>query len=348
MLKLSDFDYELPQELIAQRPALRRSGSRLMVVRRSDNSIQHKRFCDIISYLKKGDLLVVNDTKVLPARVLGRRQSGGRVEILLLHRRPDLETNGHRWRYQALIKPLGRLKDAEEIILDRGIRCRLVSGRDKIVSFDQDPDDIMRRIGEIPLPPYIRRPADASDRRRYQTIFARREGAVAAPTAGLHFTRALLARLKEKKVGWASVTLHVGPGTFVPVREEEVSRHRAAPEYFLISPAAAGAIRRAKERGGRIVAVGTTVCKALEDSATQILGGDPVRRPIAKWSDLFIYPSFTFRVIDALVTNFHLPRTSLLMLVSAFAGADLIREAYRRAVNERYRFYSYGDAMVIL
>jgi len=342
MFKLSDFDYSLPQGLIAQAPSPRREHARLLVFDRSRNSLEHRRFCDIIAFLKKGDLLVLNDTRVIPARLLGRRLTGGRVELLLL--RP-----ASKKRYFALIKPLGRLKDGEEIFLDKGFSCRLLCAKDRIVAFDgADARRVMKKAGLLPLPPYIRRSPSVADDRRYQTVFAKKEGAVAAPTAGLHFTKRLLAAIRKKGVRLAYLTLHVNYATFSSVRSEDIRQHRLEPEYFEIPAGTAELLLRTKREGGRVFAVGTTVCKALEDSTSALLDNGKTSGRISRWSDFFIYPPFSFRVVDALVTNFHLPRTTLLMLVSAFAGRESIFAAYEEAVRERYRFYSYGDAMLIL
>jgi len=341
VFKLSDFDYYLPPELIAQHPVSRRDASKLLVLDRHQKSIGHHRFRDIITFLKPGDLLVLNDTKVLPARLLGRRRSGGKVEILLLD--PLGEEN-----YRALIKPLGRLKEGEEIIFAEGLSCRLADAKKKIVAF-QPPGAraVMRKIGHLPLPPYIKRSPVRHDKTRYQTVFAAKEGAVAAPTAGLHFTRSLLAAIREKGVGVSFLTLHVNYATFAPVRADDIGSHRMEPEYFEIPAQTAASIRRVKKDGGRIFSVGTTVCKALEDASTELFEKDEPGA-IVKASRLFIRPPFSFKTVDALITNFHLPRTTLLMLVAAFAGRDLMFEAYKEAVDKGYRFYSYGDAMLIL
>jgi len=345
MVKLSDFDYFLPKENIAQVPASRRDLSRLLVADRRDHSFEHRRFSDVVDYFKKGDLLVLNDTKVIPARLLGHRRTGGRVEVLLLEAAANPQEGPC---YRALIKPLSRLKNNETIFLEKGFFCRLADAKNKIVTFDgQDVLKIMRRIGHLPLPPYISRLPNTSDRRRYQTVFARREGAVAAPTAGLHFTKRLLGRLKEKGVGIATLTLHVNYATFSPVRSEDIRKHRMHPERFSIPRSTVELIRQTKEEGGRVFAVGTTVCKALEDSAS-FLGGSQRPGPIHKESQLFIHPPFSFKVVDALITNFHLPRTSLLMLVAAFAGREFILKGYEAALQAGYRFYSYGDAMLVL
>ncbi len=341
MLKLSDFDYFLPQDAIAQFPAKRRDSSRLLVLGRRDQSIKHGRFSDLTSILTEKDMLVFNNTKVIPARLFGSRHTGGKVELLLLNALT-------KDRYRALIKPLGRLKTGEEILLKGGFSCHLVDPKEKVVAFKKGQvKRVLERSGILPLPPYIKRAFRNSDNKRYQTVFAKKEGAVAAPTAGLHFSENLLARLKKKKVRMGFLTLHVNYATFSPVRCDDISRHKMHEEYFEIPSATVKAIRRTKNEGGRIFAVGTTVCKALEDSASFLLEGHSTK-PVKKNSRLFIYPPFSFKVADALITNFHLPRTTLLMLVSAFAGQDFILKAYREAVQKNYRFFSYGDAMVIL
>jgi S-adenosylmethionine:tRNA ribosyltransferase-isomerase len=343
MFQLSDFDYVLPQGLIAQYPAHHRVLSRLLVINTSRRQLEHRRFRDITYFLRKGDLLVLNDTKVLRARLMGRRRSGGKVEVLLL----APQDSGCK-RYHALIKPLSRLKKDEELLFDKGFSCRLVDPKQKIVEFKYAcGPEVMEKIGLLPLPPYIERSVTLLDRRRYQTVFAKNEGAVAAPTAGLHFSKALLARLKEKGVEVATLTLHVNYATFSPVRSQDIRGHHMMPEYYEIPGETVARIRKAKKYKKRVVAVGTTVCKALEDRACDLLA-DGAADKLTGESRLFIYPPFSFKVVDSLVTNFHLPRTSLLMLVSAFAGRDMILRAYRKAVLKEYRFYSYGDAMLIV
>lgn len=341
MLKLSDFDYSLPQDLIAQFPAKKRDACRLLIADRCDQSIKHGRFSDLVSILTSKDALIFNDTKVIPARLLGRRHSGGKVEVLLL----KALSKDH---YRALIKPLGRLKTGEEILLKGGFSCRLIDPAEKIVAFKKGQvRQVLSCAGILPLPPYIKRSFKNSDNRRYQTVFAKKEGAVAAPTAGLHFTKSLIARLKKKKVRIGFLTLHVNYATFSPVRCDDITRHKMHEEHFEIPSSTIKLIRRTKNEGGRVFAVGTTVCKALEDSASVLLESRCICA-IKRDSRLFIYSPFSFKVADALVTNFHLPRTTLLMLVSAFGGRDFILKAYREALQEKYRFFSYGDAMVIL
>lgn len=343
MFKLSDYDYELPPGLIAQEPSQKRDHSRLLVLDKETGACRDRMFYELPEYLRRGDLLVFNDTKVLPARLLGRRATGGAVEILLLH--PD---RGQKKRgYQALIKPLGRLKEGEEIALGRGLVCRLLDAGNKVVDFKgASAETVMKKAGVLPLPPYVRRPAQKSDQTRYQTVYARHAGAVAAPTAGLHFTGSLLRRLKARGIKTAFLTLHVGYGTFAPVRSEDIRHHHIHEEFFHIPARTVRMIRDAKKRGQRVIGVGTTVVRALEDAGEELRQGPA--RDVARPSGLFIHPPFVFRTVDAMITNFHLPRTSLLMLVSAFAGFDTIRRAYRHAADNAYRFYSYGDAMLIV
>lgn len=330
-------------------PAVSRDASRLLVMERGSGRLQDKRFFQLVQDAAAGDLLVFNDTRVMPARLLGRRATGGCVEVLLLGPEPRRFHRPGRFAYQALVKPLGRLKEGEKIFLDKGLVCRLLDPKNRIVDFDGRPAEyVMKKAGILPLPPYVRRPPQKEDQSRYQTIFARHPGAVAAPTAGLHFTRRLLRALKAKGVGTAFLTLHVGYGTFSPVRSDDIRHHRIHEEDFCIPAATVKAIRRLKEgRRGRVIAVGTTVVRALEDAASEILQrGRAV--DIRRSSRLFIYPPYTFRVVDGLITNFHLPRTSLLMLVAAFGGQRSVLEAYRHAIENSYRFYSYGDAMLIV
>lgn len=344
-MELSDFDYFLPPDLIAQYPPSDRGESRLMVVRRGTGVIDHDLFPRIGTYLKRGDLLVVNDTKVIPARLLGRKEkSRGRVEIFLVRREEGRE---ERWRClcRASKRPqlgttldLGAelkaevLEDGEDALLLLRFQCR------------GDFQEVLEKNGHIPLPPYIRRQDSALDRDRYQTVFARCQGAVAAPTAGLHFTPAILEGLAANGIEICALTLHVGVGTFLPVRSNNPLEHQMHGEYFSIPDDTAARIQRAKEEGRRVCAVGTTVTRALETAASE----DGTVRCGEGTSRLFIYPGFRFRVVDALITNFHLPRSTLLMLVAAFAGRELVLEAYRRAGENRYRFYSYGDCMLIL
>jgi S-adenosylmethionine:tRNA ribosyltransferase-isomerase len=335
-MRLGDFDYALPPDLIAQTPASQRDSSRLLVVDRAEGAVAHRRFSDIDQYLREGDVMVVNDTRVMPARVRARRGSGGAVEVFLL--RPE---TGGGW--EALVRPGRRLKAGEVVTAEHGERIeigeRLPSGTRRVRGVDDDIAEIMRRAGEMPLPPYIHRaPADPE---RYQTVYAQSVGAVAAPTAGLHFTPELLDRVRGRGVGVVAVTLHVGLGTFKPVTADDITAHRMETEIYVITPEAADAINT---RSGRVVAVGTTAVRTLETAAAE----DGRVRAGSGQTALFLYPGASFRVTDALITNFHLPRSTLLMLVSAFAGHALIMRAYAEAIRERYRFYSFGDAMLIV
>ncbi len=339
MTRLVDFDYALPPDLIAQRPASPRDASRLLVLERATGRIAHRIFRGIGEFLRPGDVLVLNDTRVLPARLRGRRRgSGGAVEVLLLRPAAD-------GAWESLVRPGRRIRPGTivEVGPDASaveIGERLPGGRRAVrVPSGEPMMDLMRRAGEAPLPPYIRRPVN--DPGDYQTVYARVDGAVAAPTAGLHFTPELLERLRDQGVEIVTLTLHVGPGTFQPVLVDDVREHRMEGEHYAITADAAGVIDACR---GRVVAVGTTAARALETVAL------PDGRVSAGsgWTDLFILPGFQFRAVQALATNFHLPRTTLLMLVSAFAGREIILRAYAEAIRERYRFYSFGDAMLIL
>ncbi len=338
---LDEYDYYLPQELIAQEPSGQRDRSRLMVVG-PGAELSHRIFRDLPEYFSPGDLLVVNDTRVFPARLVGKKEdTGGEVELLLL--RPE---SGGGW--EALARPAKRLREGTVVQFGGDILRAVVEekgeyGRVLVRLFsDLDINEAVDRVGRIPLPHYIRREPEAGDRERYQTVYARSRGAVAAPTAGLHFTPDILDRLAAKGVTRASVTLHVGIGTFRPLTEEDAEQDTLHGEYCLVTPETAEAVRAARGRGGRVFAVGTTSVRALETASRS---GEI--SPFEGFTDLFIKPSYRFRSVDALITNFHLPRSSLLMLVSAFAGRERVLAAYRAAVEERYRFYSYGDAMLI-
>lgn len=343
------FDYDLPPELIAQQPLPERDASRLLVLDRATGAVRHRAFRDLPDLLNPGDLLVVNRSRVLPARLLGRRVQGGAAEVLLVRAHPDDEG-----LWDALVRPGRRLRpgDVIEVAEDLSVRIETASGQGRepgplrtvrLLARDGDVAATLERHGHVPLPPYIRRPDAPEDRQRYQTVYAREAGSVAAPTAGLHFTSALLEALRQRGIGQAEVVLHVGPGTFRPVEVENVADHRVDPEAFVIPPETAEAVAQAKARGGRVVAVGTTATRTLETAADARAPGSD-----AGETALVIVPGHRFRVVDGLVTNFHLPRSSLLLLVAAFAGREPVLAAYEEAVRERYRFYSYGDAMLIV
>ena len=344
--RLSDYDYELPQELIAQHPVAERDASRLMVLRRSSGQIEHVRFRDLPEFLGPMDRLVVNETRVVPARLKGFRPgTGGAVELLLVRRDGDL--------WEALARPGRRLRPGAVVAFeDEDLRAVveevLPDGR-RVVRFEgtADLEDVLQRRGHVPLPPYIRRDDVPEDHEQYQTVYARVPGAVAAPTAGLHFTPDLLNRLGEMDAGIVPLLLHVGPGTFKPVVEEDLSRHEMDAEFFEVGPEAAESVNRCRSEGGRLVAVGTTSVRTLESAAARQDEGW-VLQAQSGWTRLFVRPPYAFRLTDVLITNFHLPRSTLLMLVAAFAGREFMLEAYAEAVRERYRFYSYGDAMVIM
>lgn len=332
-MKLSEFDYNLPKELIAQYPIEQRDRCRLMVLDRATQSITHKTFADIVSYFKSGDLLVMNNTKVIPARLFGKRKSGGRVEIFLLEKKDPV--------CEALVKPGARVKDGEIIVLDSGDEVE-VMGRGDIgrqVRFKRPVEEIMAEIGHMPLPPYIDRDDEESDKYNYQTVYSDNDGATASPTAGLHFTKELLRRLSVLGVRLAYVTLHTNYGTFAPIKTDDIESHKMHKEYFELSEETAQAISETKKRGGKVFAVGTTTTRVLEYCTG---------RPTKGYTDMFIYPGYEFKVVDHLITNFHLPKSTLMLLVSAFAGKEFIFEAYRQAIAEKYRFFSYGDGMLIL
>jgi S-adenosylmethionine:tRNA ribosyltransferase-isomerase len=332
----ADFRYELPPELIAQVPLAERSASRLLVVDGRTGELSDSRFSAIAERLAPGDLLVLNETRVLPARLMGRKPSGGRVELLL-----ERILGERQGLFQ--LRASKRMKTGAVIAIDGGGEAR-VAGREGelfLLDFDRSLLPLLETRGAVPLPPYIERAPLAADRERYQTVFARVPGAVAAPTAGLHFDDGLFEVIEARGIETARITLHVGAGTFSPVRSERVENHRLHPERFEIGGETIAAIERTRQRGGRVVAVGTTTVRALESAARRGLAATTGE------TDLFIYPGFRFRVVDMLVTNFHLPESSLLMLVAAFAGRETTLKAYRHAVAQRYRFFSYGDAMLL-
>lgn len=340
---VKDFTFHLPQDLIARHPQAERDGSRLMLLGRSSGAISEDTFSNLPKYLQPGDLLVMNDTRVIPARLFGRKPTGGRVEIFLLRR---LSGDAECW--ECLLKSSKKFREGQEILLESAmaavVRSRTASENWLVEFAGDEPFGVwLEREGHIPLPPYLQRDDCSDDRERYQTVVAREPGAVAAPTAGLHFTHELLARLASNGVGTAFLTLHTGLGTFQPVRALHVEEHQIHTERFAIPPETVEAINRTKAAGGRVIAVGTTSARTLEYSAQQsghVVSGSGE-------ADIFIYPGYRFKVIDALITNFHLPESTLLMLVSALAGREFILEAYREAVSRGFRFYSYGDAMFI-
>lgn len=340
-LRLSAFDFDLPESLIAQEPSPQRDRSRLMVLKRGSDAVEHRVFSDIVEYLLPGDLLVVNDTKVFPCRLLARKPGGGKAEIFLLSERG-------RNLWDALVK--GGVSTGKRLSITAGIEAEIIgAGTDtdslRSILFHgiDDIRTLLPEIGKTPLPPYIKRDPSSEDRERYQTVYAAQEGAVAAPTAGLHFTGELLQRLKTKGIELATITLHVGPGTFRPVKVHTITEHRMLPEHYLIGQAAAASINRAKSEGRRVIAVGTTSVRTIETASR----ADGTVNAGAGSSELFVYPGYRFKVTDGIITNFHLPKSTLLMLVSAFAGREVTLSAYRTAVAEKYRFYSYGDAMFI-
>lgn len=340
-MKLSDFYYELPKELIAQDPLKKRSDSRLMVLNRETGDIAHKHFGDITEYLRAGDCLVINDTKVIPARLIGvREDTGASVEVLLLKR-----VDGSTW--ETLVKPGKKARTGARLSFGEGRLAGevvdIVEEGNRLIRFSYEGifEEILDELGQMPLPPYITHKLE--DRDRYQTVYAAHTGSAAAPTAGLHFTEELLGAVQSMGVKIARVTLHVGLGTFRPVKADNILEHHMHSEFYTVDEAAAQTINETRKQGGRIVAVGTTSTRTLEtaaDSAGYV-------RPCSGWTDIFIYPGYSFKSVDCLITNFHLPESTLLMLVSAFYDRDKVLEAYRTAVMERYRFFSFGDAMLI-
>lgn len=329
-MKLSDFDYCLPKELIAQYPLKERDAARLLVLNRKTGTIEHRVFKGICDYLHKDDLLVLNDTKVLPSRLMGKRLSGGKVEVLLLNRKTKSTFN-------ALLKP-SRLRLKEKIIFNGNqIQCEITAKNE--VNFNIKDIKAIYGLGVMPLPPYIKRMPQYSDKICYQTVYAKEEGAIASPTAGLHFTKELLDEISLARINIAYITLHIGYSTFKPLNSEYITEHKMEEEYFNIPDETMKLIEKTKKKNGRIFAVGTTSCRALETYASGKSKG---------YTDLFIYPGYRFKLADCLLTNFHLPRTTLFMLVCAFATEKLIKKAYQEAIAKKYRFYSYGDAMLIL
>jgi S-adenosylmethionine:tRNA ribosyltransferase-isomerase len=342
-MKTQDFEYDLPHGLIAYFPSEKREDARLMVLDRSTGSVRHSRFKNIADFLRDGDLMVVNDTRVMKARLIGhKRETGGAVEILVLR-----EMDADRW--EVLVSPSRRIHVSTDIEFGKGYSCRIserLDGAKRVAEFSAPVNEVIEAVGTVPLPPYIKREPEDSDEERYQTVYASRQGSVAAPTAGLHFSEGLLDEISNRGIDMAALTLHVGMGTFVPVKDDDPSKHVLEPEYFEIDEACCKSIVEARAAGGRVIAIGTTAVRALETAAERSGGAE--LKPQSGWTHKFILPPYNFKAVDILVTNFHLPRSTLLMLVSAFAGRDLIMNAYREAVRERYRFFSYGDAMLIL
>ena len=340
-MKTHDFWYDLPEELIAQTPLEKRDTSRLLVMNRRTGEVEHKHFYNILDYLQPGDCLVMNDSRVLPARLLGHRPTGGAVEVLLLR-----DLGDKKW--ECLCKPGRKMQVGNEVIFGDGeLSATVVEVKDdgnRIVQFHYDGIflEVLERLGKMPLPPYIK--AELADQERYQTVYSREVGSAAAPTAGLHWTTELLDQAQKKGVKTAFVTLHVGLGTFRPVKAENILEHHMHSELCMMSAQTAAILNETKANGGRVICVGTTSCRTLES----LVGEDGLFEAKSKWTEIFIYPGYTFRAMDGLITNFHLPESTLVMLVSAFAGREHVLAAYEEAVKERYRFFSFGDAMCIL
>lgn len=338
-MELSDFDYVLPKELIALYPNIRRDACRLMVVDRARGSVEHKIFADILEYVFADDLLVLNDTKVIKARLIGRKKTGGKVDILLLKRKSSRE-------FSCLCRPAD-LKINEKIIFD-GEDLEAILVEKGIIRFNTDNLNFIYSKGLMPLPPYIKRVPEKNDEEYYQTVFAKNDGSVASPTAGLHFTKRILSRIETKGVKLAYLTLHVNYATFKPVKEKDISRHKMYQEYFEVRRSALDLINQTQQKNKRVFACGTTSCRVIEANADKLKNIKRNSFGLKGLTDLFIYPGYKFKAVDCLLTNFHLPRTTLLMLVCAFAGRDLIMRSYREAIEKKYRFYSYGDAMLII
>lgn len=341
-MNLHDFYYDLPQELIAQDPLEDRSSSRLMHMDRASGAVEHKIFSEVIDFLEPGDCLVINNTKVIPARLFGTREGlEGKIEVLLLKRREN-----DIW--ETLVKPGKKCKPGTKLVFGDGLLkaevLDIVEEGNRLIQFQYDGifEEILDKLGQMPLPPYITH--ELKDKNRYQTVYAKHEGSAAAPTAGLHFTKELLKKIEDKGITIANVTLHVGLGTFRPVKVENILEHHMHSEFFIIEEEEAAKINAAKDAGHRVISVGTTSCRTLESAATE----DGRVKATSGWTDIFIYPGYKFKLIDGLVTNFHLPESTLLMLISAFAGKDNVMAAYEEAVKERYRFFSFGDAMILI
>ena len=340
-MKTHDFWYDLPEELIAQTPLEQRDTSRLLVMDRETGAVTHKHFFDILDYLQPGDCLVMNDSRVLPARLLGHRPTGGAAELLLLK-----DLGDKKW--ECLAKPGRKLQVGQQIVFGDGqLKATVVQVQEdgnRVVEFHYDGIflEVLEQLGKMPLPPYIK--AELQDQERYQTVYSREVGSAAAPTAGLHFTAGLLDKIRQKGIKTAFVTLHVGLGTFRPVKAEDISAHHMHSELCMINAETAAILNETRNAGGRIICVGTTSCRTLES----LVNDDGRFEEKSKWTEIFIYPGYQFKAMDGLITNFHLPESTLVMLVSAFAGRENVLSAYEQAVKERYRFFSFGDAMCIL
>lgn len=341
-MKTSDFYYDLPKELIAQDPLEDRAASRLLVLGKKDGRIEHRHFRDILGYLKPGDCLVLNNTRVIPARLYGKKEDTGAViEVLLLTRKSDQV-------WETLVKPGKKARVGARISFGKGLLVgeviQILEEGNRLIRFEYEGifEEILDQLGQMPLPPYITH--ELKDKNRYQTVYAKYDGSAAAPTAGLHFTPELLQEVREMGVKIAEVTLHVGLGTFRPVKVEDVADHHMHSEFYMVSQEAADTINSARASGGRIICVGTTSCRTIESAAAE----DGTLEECSGWTDIFIYPGYRFKVLDGLITNFHLPESTLMMLVSALAGKEHIMAAYQEAVQERYRFFSFGDAMLIV
>ena len=339
-MKTSDFWYDLPEELIAQTPLQQRDSSRLLVLDKESGAITHRHFYDILDYLQPGDCLVMNDSRVLPARLLGHRPTGGAVEVLLLR-----DLGDKKW--ECLCKPGKKMQVGNQVIFGNGeLTATVVEVQEtgnRVIEFHYEGIflEVLERLGKMPLPPYIK--AELADQERYQTVYSKETGSAAAPTAGLHFTNDLLDKIRQKGVKTAFVTLHVGLGTFRPVKADEITEHHMHAELCMICEETAAVLNETKQNGGRIVCVGTTSCRTLES----LVNEDGSFEAKSKWTEIFIYPGYKFKAMNALITNFHLPESTLVMLVSAFAGRENVLNAYEQAVKERYRFFSFGDAMFI-
>lgn len=341
-MNVTDFNFELPQELIAQDPLEDRAASRLLVLNKETGNISHRHFRDIRQYLKKGDCLVINDTKVIPARLIGHKVgTDAKIEVLLLKRKSD-----NVW--ETLVKPGKKMKEGAEVSFGDGLLKGTVVGvvdeGNRLIQFEYDGifEEILDQLGQMPLPPYITH--QLKDKNRYQTVYAKHEGSAAAPTAGLHFTKELLTQIEGMGVKIAHVTLHVGLGTFRPVKVENVLDHHMHSEFYVVEESEAKKVNDTKAAGGRVICVGTTSCRTVESASTD----EGILKPGTGWTDIFIYPGYRFKVLDALITNFHLPESTLVMLVSALAGREQVLAAYEEAIRERYRFFSFGDAMFIM